>query len=167
MEATAGGVSRVVDEASAVEFVVAMLNNYGVLERLSFNPDRQEGDGREDDLYCYYRELVVRFLPSLALDMCEEEGDAEGLLSIEKLMTFYFLASNLPRQDCKYADYTLYDVILYLGGSERTKARMRENVVINPSGTAGGGMFPDKYCEIKAKYGTQNLSPPSSWRTCP
>ena len=50
--------------------------------------------------------MVIRFLLSLAFDNCEEEGDAEGLRSLRRVM-----------------------------------------VTINPSGTAGGGLFRDKYEE--------------------
>ena len=140
------------NEVSAKEFVVRMLEHYKVLEGMVFNPELEEeevprGKG-EDDLYVYYLEFVIRFLPSLALDLCEEEGDAKGLLAIERLMCAYFLASNLKSQNVKYADFTLFDVVNLLSSSDRTKQRMMDNPVLNLSGTSKGGMFFDKYCEV-------------------
>ena len=134
-----------------MSFVVNMLKSFGVLQGLFYNPDSESDGPRqtdEDDLFCYYREIVIRYLPSLGLDLCEEEGDAKGLLTLEKLMVFYFLGSNLSSQIVKYSDYTLYDVILFLSSSERTRQRMTDTPVINVSGTAKGGQFMDKYCEI-------------------
>ena len=143
--------TSVVDEASATTFVVDLLNFYGVLEGMIFDPDKQEvvKQPGEDDLYTTYQEIVTRFLPSLALDLCEQEGDGEGLLAVERLMVSYFLASNLKSQNVKYADFTLFDVVLFLSSSERTRQRYMDNACINPSGTPGGGMFWDKYCEVK------------------
>ena len=140
----------VVDEASSTAFVVALLNFYGVLEGMVFNPDQEVVAKKpgEDDLFSNYQGIVTRFLPSLALDLCEQEGDGEGLLAVERLMVSYFLASNLRSQNSKYADFTLFDLVLLLSSSERTRQRYMDNATINPSGTRGGGMFWDKYCEV-------------------
>jgi hypothetical protein len=159
--------TTVVDEASAVTFVVDLLNSYGVLEGMMFNPDkkgvvRQPG---EDDLFNTYKEIVTRFLPSLALDLCEQEGDAVGLLAVERLMVCYFLASNLRSQNVKYADFTLFDLVLLLSSSERTRQRYMDNAAINPSGTPGGGMFWDKYCEVRLVGMLPNCSTPALSRT--
>ena len=138
------------DEDSAKQFVVKMLEYFRVLEGMVFNPDIEEVPRKrgEDDLYAYYLEFVIRFLPSLALDLCEEEGDAVGLLAIERLMCAYFLASNLKTQNVKYADFTLLDVVNLISSSDRTKQRMMNNPVLNISGTSKGGLFFDKYCEV-------------------
>jgi hypothetical protein len=138
--------SHVKDEKTAVESVVTLLDSYGVLERMLYQQEYHQ-ERPTDDLFCYYRELIVRYLPTLALDMCLAEGDAEGLLAIEKIMVVYFVGSSLKRQDVKYSDYTLYDIVLLLSSSERTQARMRERCVINVSGTAGGGQPFDMVCE--------------------
>ena len=140
----------VADEESAINFVVSMLESYGVLQGVIFDPDQEVVDSKpgEDDLFNYYAELVMRFLPSLGLDLCEAEGDFEGLRALERLMVAYFLASNLKSQNCKYADYTLFDLVVFLSSSPRTQRRMEDNIVINPSGTPGGGMFWDKWCEV-------------------
>ena len=158
--------TTVVDEASSLAFVVSLLNSYGVLEGMVFNPDevavaKQLG---EDDLFSTYQGIVTRFLPSLALDLCEQEGDGEGLLAVERLMVSYFLASNLSSQNVKYADFTLFDVVLLMSSSERTRQRYMENAVINPSGTRGGGMFWDKYCEVGLLDNSSNISFPCSDR---
>ena len=144
-----GLLDAVVNEQTAVDFVVRMLDSYGVFEMLFYNPEQTEPPLQpgEDDLFRYYLHLVIRFLPNLAIDMCEAEGDAEGLLAIQRLMVTYFLGANLSSQNIKYADYTLFDIVVLLSSSPRTRARREQNCVVNPSGTAGGGLFWDKYCE--------------------
>ena len=102
----------------------------------------------EDDLMLYYRELVTRFLPSLALDLCEQEGDAEGLVALLRLFYGYFLGSNLRSQNVKYLDFVLFDLVTLFSSSERSRRRMELNTVINPTGARRGGMFFDKYCEL-------------------
>ena len=145
----------VVNQESAVGFVVTMLESYGVLQGIFFNPDQEDQEDQEeaiingeDDLFKYYVELIQRFLPSLGLDLCEAVGDSEGLRALERLMITYFLAGNIQSQNCKYADYTLFDLVVFLSSSPRTQQRMEENIVINPSGTPEGGMFWDKWCEV-------------------
>ena len=91
--------------------------------------------------------MVVRFLLSLAFDSCEEEGDAEGLRALRRIMVSYFLAQKPNRLDSKYASFTLIDLVVELSASQRTRKRMDLYVTINPSGTAGGGLFRDKYEE--------------------
>ena len=91
--------------------------------------------------------MVTRFLLSLAFDICEEEGDAEGLRALRRVMVCYFLAKKPERQDSKYAAFTMIDLAVELSASERTRKRMDLYVTINPSGTAGGGLFRDKYEE--------------------
>ena len=141
--------AEVTSQGTAVSYIVEMLESFGVVSGLMFDPDHEAPrQQEEDDLFRYYRELVIRFLPSLVLDMCEAEGDAEGLLACEKLMITYFLGSNLKTQNVKYADYTLFDIVEFVRSSERTKQRMMDNPVINVSGTKGGGQFYDKRCEV-------------------
>ena len=141
----------VVDEESAVNFVLAMLSHYGVIGGLFFDPRGQVEQVQvagEDDLMLYYRELVTRFLPSLALDLCEQEGDAEGLVALLRLFYGYFLGSNLRSQNVKYLDFVLFDLVTLFSSSERSRRRMELNTVINPTGARRGGMFFDKYCEL-------------------
>ena len=91
--------------------------------------------------------MVTRFMLSLVFDMCESEGDAEGLRVLRRVMVSYFLAKKPERLDSKYASFTMIDLIVELSSSPRTRKRMDLYVTINPSGTAGGGLFRDKYEE--------------------
>ena len=95
----------------------------------------------------YCKEMVERFLLSLVFDICEEEGDAEGLRALRRVMISYFLAQKPDRQDSKYASFTLIDLVVELAASERSRRRMDLYVVINPSGTQAGGLFRDKFEE--------------------
>ena len=56
-------------------------------------------------------------------------------------MVPYFLASNLNRQNSKYAQFTLLDLAVELSASPRTQMRMKHAMVINISGRRGGGLF--------------------------
>ena len=137
----------VTDTESAVKFVLSMLEEFDV--QLFFDPSKaaHENLKGEDDLFVYCKDMVERFLLSLVFDACEEEGDAEGLRALRRVMVSYFLAQKPDRQDSKYASFTLIDLVVELAASERTRRRMDLYVVINPSGTAGGGLFRDKYEE--------------------
>ena len=79
--------------------------------------------------------------------MVEAEGDAEGWLTVRRLMVSYFLAHNLNKQDQKYAMFTMFDLVVEQAASPRTQARMKNSTSINVSGTRGGGLFLDKWCE--------------------
>ena len=73
-------------EHAAVGFVLGMFDAFNI--ELYFDPSKpvhEKGEG-EDDMYDYCKEMVERFLLSLVFDICEEEGDAEGLRSFGKLM---------------------------------------------------------------------------------
>ena len=50
------------------------------------------------------------------------------------------------------ASFTVIDLVVELSESIRTKQRMDLYVVVNPSGTRGGGLFRDKYEEHCIKY---------------
>ena len=132
---------------SAVNFVLKMLDEYNI--QLFYDPTKplpakQKG---EDDMFIYCRDMVTRYLLSLAFDVCEEEGDAEGLRALRRVMVGYFLAKRPERQDSKYAAFTMIDLVVELAASERTRRRMDLCVVVNPSGTLGGGLFRDKFEE--------------------
>ena len=91
--------------------------------------------------------MVGRLILSLVFDVCEAEGDAEGLRALRRVMIPYFLAKSPERLVSKYAAFTLIDLVVEMSASNRTKKRMDLYVVINPSGTAGGGLFRDKFEE--------------------
>ena len=130
-----------------VKFVLDMLSSYAI--QLYYDPTIQEADRSEDedDLFQYCQEMVARFLLSEAFDIFEEEGDAEGLRTLRRVMVSYFLAQKPDRLDSKYASFTIIDLAVELSASQRTRRRMDLYVTINPSGTAGGGLFRDKYME--------------------
>ena len=69
----------------------------------------------------------------------EEEADALGLRAIKIAMIGYFLNRKQHRQDSKYAAALLFDIVLELSASERTRTRMENTVCVNPSGKLGGG----------------------------
>ena len=147
MEKNAQLLGKVCDTDSAVMFVHEMLDEFGI--QLFFDPskggrDKLEG---EDDMFLYCRDMVERFVLSLVFDACEEEGDAEGLRALRRVMVCYFLAQKPHLQDSKYASFTIIDLVVELAASERTRRRMDLYVVVNPSGTAGGGLFRDKFEE--------------------
>ena len=91
--------------------------------------------------------MVSRFLLSLAFDVCESEGDAEGLRALRRVMVAYFLAEKPGSLLSKYAAFTMFDLVVELSASPRTRKRMDLYVTINPSGTPGGGLFRDKFQE--------------------
>ena len=63
----------------------------------------------------------------------------------------YFLNRKSTAQDSKYARCLLFDLILELSASERTRQRMDNYVCVNPSGQAGQAIFRDKQNEIFVK----------------
>ena len=73
----------------------------------------------------------------------EEEADALGLRAIKIAMIGYFLNRKQHRQDSKYAAALLFDIVLELSASERTRIRMENTVCVNPSGKLGGGTHRD------------------------
>ena len=131
---------------SAVDFVLDMLSAFNI--ELYYDPTKPvpEKQAGEDDMFDYCKEMVERYLLSLVFDLCEEESDAVGLRALRRVMIPYFLAQK-PKQDSKYAAFTLLDLVVELSASERSRVRMDTYVTVNPSGTAGGGLFRDKFQE--------------------
>ena len=147
MEKNKGKLLEVNSFDSSISFVLDMLEDFNIMLFYDPNkplPEKQKG---EDDMFIYCRDMVTRYLLSLAFDVCEEEGDAEGLRALRRIMVGYFLAKRPERQDSKYAAFTMIDLVVELAASERTRRRMDLYVVVNPSGTRGGGLFRDKFNE--------------------
>ena len=67
----------------------------------------------------------------------EGEGDALGLRGLKIAMVGYFLNRKQNRQDSKYAPALLFDLVLELTASERTRSRMENTVCVNTSGKPG------------------------------
>ena len=137
----------VVNCTTAVSFVLEMLDEYNI--ELFYDPKKEMSERKEgeDDMFSYCKDMVSRLCLSLAFDLCEEEGDAEGLRALRRIMVGYFLAKKPERQDSKYASFTTIDLVVELTSSERTRRRMDLYVVINPTGSKGGGLFRDKHME--------------------
>ena len=130
----------------AVSYIWEMLDSFNV--HLYFDPDKGDRNLEgQDDMFVYCQDMVTRFLLSLAFDVCEEEGDSEGLRALRRTMVCYFLNSNKGKINSKYASFTLIDLIVELSSSKRTRKRMDLYVTINPTGSAGGGLFRDKHIE--------------------
>ena len=66
-------------------------------------------------------------------------------------MICYFLNRKQNRQDSKYAAALLLDLVLELGASDRTRARMENTVCVNRSGQVGGGVHRDMVNEHVVK----------------
>ena len=131
---------NVADEASAVEFVLKMLEAYDV--HLYFNPNREQlPEGRWDDPANYARDAIVRMIFSEMFDAGEEEEDFYLLRGLRLNMIVYFLNRKYKQQDSKYAAFLLLDDVLEQQASERDKERMNRTVCVNPSGKKGGGLF--------------------------
>ena len=130
-----------------VSFVWHMLDSFNV--KLYFDPENVAAveETSDDDMFVYCQDMVTRYLLSLAFDVCEEEGHAEGLRALRRIMVCYFLNSSKGKQNSKYASFTLIDLLVELSESERTRKRMDLYVTINPSGSEGGGLFRDKHME--------------------
>ena len=70
----------------------------------------------------------------------EEEADSLGLRAIKMAMIGYFLNRKQTRQDSKYAAALLFDLVLELSSSERTRSRMENTVCVNPNGKPVEGL---------------------------
>ena len=73
----------------------------------------------------------------------EGEGDALGLRALKIAMISYFLNRKQERQDSKYAPALLFDLVLELTASERTRTRMENTVCVNTSGKPGDSKHRD------------------------
>ena len=132
--------NEIVDEDTAVEFVLKMLEAYDV--ELYYDPDRNEPlKGKWDDAANYARDIISRMILAEVFDAGEEEEDAFLLRSLRMSMMVYFLNRKYKIQDSKYAAYLLLDNILEQQASERDRERMNQTVCVNPSGKRGGGLF--------------------------
>ena len=129
-----------------------MLKQFGIVQNLFYDPELHDpsapvsGEG-VDDLRLYAGEVFGRFLLSLAFDMSEHEADYLAWRGLRRTMVLYFLGSSLQSQGLKYPYSTLMDILVEDSCSERTKARFRNQAVVNLTGRRGDGMFHDKICE--------------------
>ena len=69
--------------------------------------------------------------------------DAVGLRALKTAMVTYFVNRKQNRQDSKYAAGLLFDLVMELSASDRTRSRMESTACINTSGKAGDGKHRD------------------------
>ena len=130
----------IVDEATAIEFVLRMLEKYDV--ELFFNPSRpQIPEEKWDHPGNYARDVVTRMILSEVFDAGEEEEDSGLLRCLRLNMITYFLNRKYKIQDSKYAAFLILDDVLEQQASERDRARMNSAMCVNPSGRKRGGLF--------------------------
>ena len=130
----------IVDEDSAIKFVLKMLEKYDV--ELFFNPTKpQPPEEKWDHPASYARDVVTRMILSEVFDAGEEEEDSYLLRCLRLIMMTYFLNRKYKIQDSKYAAYIILDEILEQQASERDRERMNRAVCVNPSGKRRGGLF--------------------------
>ena len=130
----------IVDEATAIKFVLNMLKYYDV--ELYFDPKKaQQDDKKWDHPANYARDVVARMILSEVFDIGEEEEDFFLLRSLRLNMMTYFLNRKYRIQDSKYAAFLLLDEVLEQQASEKDQERMNLAVCVNPSGRRKGGLF--------------------------
>ena len=140
MKDNPAAMDKVVNEASAVEFILKMLETYDVF--LYFDPNREQPpEEKWDDPANYARDAIARMIFSEMFDAGEEEEDFYLLKCLRLNMLVYFLNRKYKIQDSKYAAFLLLDDVLEHQASERDKERMNRTVCVNPSGKKGGGLF--------------------------
>ena len=88
----------VTNTEEATKFILGMLDEFNI--QLFYDPSRVESEVKncEDDLFKYCQDMVSRLLLSLVFDLCESEGDAEGLRALRRVMVCYFLAKKPERK---------------------------------------------------------------------
>ena len=88
----------VTNTEEATKFILGMLDEFNI--QLFYDPSREEPEKveGEDDLFNYCKDMVSRLLLSLVFDICESEGDAEGLRALRRVMVCYFLAKKPERK---------------------------------------------------------------------
>ena len=111
-------------------------------QMLQGNASTKEG---EDDLFVYARDVFVRYLLVLCFDLVEKSQDADSWLALRMTLVTAFLGNNLRTQSSKYAASLLFDIVLELSASPRTRERMRRHMVVYKSGSSP--VFPDKFIE--------------------
>ena len=139
----------------ALHYIECMFEEFGIQENLFYTPpvhdpdQMQQGNGGikegEDDLFVYARDVFVRYLLVLSFDLVEKTRDADSWLALRMTLVPAFLGNNLRTQASKYAASLLFDILLELSASPRTKERMRRHMVVYKSGSSP--VFMDKFIE--------------------
>jgi hypothetical protein len=95
-----------------------------------------------DDALSSCRDIAGRTVLSLVADNVEHEGDGLGIRAVRKVMMLYMLNKKIA-QTSKYARALLFNLVYFLGASDRTKARIDLLATCNPTGRAGAGLARD------------------------
>ena len=103
-----------------------------------------------DDALSSCRDIGGRTVLSLIADKVEHEGDGLGIRAVRKVMMPYMLNKKLA-QTSKYARALLFNMVYFMGESERTKARIDLLSTCNPSGVAGTGLARDQVNEHQVR----------------
>ena len=114
----------------------AMLEHYGA--RYWWDPDFVDPMAGKDNLFMASRDQVIRLVLNLVSSQAEHENDALALLALRRTVVAFFRSQS---SKSKYALHLLLDLVIELGASDRTRARMNNLVCVNVSGVKGGFMF--------------------------
>ena len=147
LKANPNALTNVKDQDSAVAAVLTFLDFYDI--EFMFDPSKAlVKPGKYDDLQQHDREGLAYWVLSILLDDAESEGDDELLEALELTLMLEFLNKNKSgAQTSKYSYFLLLDIIVKRTSCERSKERMANLCVVNPSGQRGGGLFRDKVNE--------------------
>lgn len=103
-----------------------------------------------DDALSSCRDIAGRTVLSLVADNVEHEGDGLGIRAVRKVMMLYMLNKKIA-QTSKYARALLFNLVYFLGASDRTKARIDLLATCNPTGRAGAGLARDMVNEHQVR----------------
>ena len=129
-------VSQLRTTESVLAALHSMMEHYGAL--LWWDPEYVDPLADGDSLLLYGRDQVIRLVLTLAFSQAEHNNDAMALRALRRTSVPFFLAHS---SKSKYALHLLIDLVIELGSSERTRARMDNTVCVNVSGVRGGYMF--------------------------
>ena len=99
-----------------------------------------------DDVLSSCRDLAGRTVLSLVADLAEHEGDGLCIRAVRKVMILYML-NKKEAQTSKYARTLLFNMVQFMGASERTKVRIDMLATCNPAGGAAHGLARDQVNE--------------------
>ena len=103
-----------------------------------------------DDVLSSCRDLAGRTVLSLVADKAEHEGDGLAIRAVRKIMMMYMLNKKLA-QTSKYARALLFNLVYFMGASDRTKTRIDMLATCNPSGGSGTGLACDQVNEHQVR----------------
>ena len=123
-------------EEDVLRTLDTMMEHYGA--RYWWDPDFVDPLADKDDLLKASRDQVVRLVLNLTSSQAEHENDALALLALRRTAVAFFRSKS---SKSKYALHLLLDLVMELGASDRTRARMNNLATVNVSGVKGGYLF--------------------------